>query len=172
MKRTLAFGALWTASAAAAVGLGFLAVSFVDAGASPATRPVAAATTAASPSAENRSAPEPPAPAAASAEHVTVGGTVYVTCDGGMLQVAAAPATGWWLDDQDQHGEVEFESPTQTVEIHVVCSDGSPWFFVEGPRSDDSSREDSSSSSPASPSTGSSFDDSDGRSGGGHGSDD
>src|SRR3954447_10889591 len=37
MKRTLTLGAVWTASAAAAVGLGFLAVSLVDASASPAT---------------------------------------------------------------------------------------------------------------------------------------
>ena len=50
MQRTLALGALWTASAGAAVGLGFLAVSLVDASASPATSPVAASTTPSDPS--------------------------------------------------------------------------------------------------------------------------
>ncbi|MGY1823671.1 hypothetical protein [Geodermatophilus sp. SYSU D00079] len=188
MKRTVAFGALWTASAAAAVGLGFLAVSFVDADRTPLTQPAAATgSTAATPSLPSAAdptttvpTPEPPVAAPASGEYATVGGTIYASCDGGVLQVAAAPAVGWWLDDQDAGGEVEFESPTQKVEVHVACTDGSPSFFDEGVRSDDNEREDSSSSSrasvtpgvPAPGSPGVAVDDSDGRVGGGHGSDD
>ena len=41
MNRTLLLGTAWTASAGAAVGLGFLAVSLVDASASPTVQPVA-----------------------------------------------------------------------------------------------------------------------------------
>ncbi len=184
MKRTVALGALWTASAAAAVGLGFLAVSFVDAGASPGARPAAATETApATPPATPPStvddgsptspapSPEAPVPAPASGEYVTAGGTIYASCDAGFLAVAAAPAAGWWLDDQDDHGEVEFESSTQKVEVHVVCTDGSPVFRDEGVRADENTPEDSSrSSGPASSSP--SSDDSDGRRSGGHGSDD
>ncbi|MGY1636388.1 hypothetical protein ACI78V_07020 [Geodermatophilus sp. SYSU D00742] len=190
MKRTVAFGALWTASAAAAVGLGFLAVSFVDADRSPLPQPASAtgsaAVTPSVPAVEDGTAsvpaPEPPVAAPASGEYVTVGGTVYASCEGGVLQVAAAPAVGWWLDDQDHGGEVEFESPTQKVEVHVACTDGTPSFFDEGVRGDRNEPEDSSSSSPASAypsapvpgpaSAGAGVDDSAGRVGGGHGSDD
>src|SRR3712207_985271 len=172
MTRTVALAALWTASAASAVGLGFLAVSLVDAEASPGTRPVAAiesGTAAPSTSDDTLPAPAPQSGAAApaSGEYATVGGTVFASCDGGILQVAAAPATGWWLDDQDQHGEVEFESATQKVEVHVACTDGVPTFRDEGLRADENRPEDSSSSSPTP-----GADDSTGRVGGGHGSDD
>jgi hypothetical protein len=183
MKRTVAFGALWTASAAAAVGLGFLAVSFVDADRAPLAQPAAATGPAAStpsvPSAADPTTtvpqPEPPVAAPASGEYATVGGTIYASCDGGVLQLAAAPAVGWWLDDQDAGGEVEFESPTQKVEVHVACTDGTPSFFDEGVRGDRNSPEDSSSPSSSAPgpaSAGAGVDDSTGRVGGGHGSDD
>jgi hypothetical protein len=174
MKRTVALGTLWTASAAAAVGLGFLAVSFVDADAAPGTQPVAATATALPASADDGpvTAPEPPVPAPASGEHVTVGGTVFASCGNGVLEVAAAPATGWWLDDQDQSGEVEFESSTQKVEVHVACVDGAPVFRDEGVRADRNQPEDSSSSSTPPAGVTSSTDDSAGRVGGGHGSDD
>lgn len=191
MKRTVAFSTLWTASAAAAVGLGFLAVSFVDADASPVTRPIAATesvTAAPSPSPSDSGSDSggaatptptspPPVAAPASGEYATVGGTVFASCDGGVLQVAAAPAAGWWVDDQAQHGEVEFESSARKVEVHVACADGAPAFRDEGVRADRDQPEDSGSSSsaspspsPASPSTGA--DDSAGPAGGGHGSDD
>ena len=148
MRRAVASGALWTASAAAAVGLGFLAVSLVGADASPvaqpaATEPVTAAPSASSPSgsgSDDVAAPTPTSPpsvtvsASASGEYATVGGTVSASCDGGLLQVGTAPAAGWWLDDQDQHGEVEFESPTHEVEVHVACDDGVPAFRDEGVR--------------------------------------
>jgi hypothetical protein len=186
MNRTVAFGALWTASAAAAVGLGFLAVSFVDADRTPPTQPAAAtgsvASTPSVPSPEDTTTtvpqPEQPVAAPASGEYATVGGTIYASCEGGVLEVAAAPAVGWWLDDQDAGGEVEFESPSQKVEVHVACTDGSPSFFDEGVRGDRNSPEDSSSSSHVSSSSsapssaGAGVDDSDGRVGGGHGSDD
>jgi hypothetical protein len=123
--------------------------------------------------------PEPPVAAPASGEYATVGGTIYASCEGGVLQIAAAPAVGWWLDDQDHGGEVEFESPTQKVEVHVACADGVPSFFDEGVRADENEPEDSSSApasvSPSVPgpaSAGAGADDSDGRVGGGHGSDD
>ncbi|SDL50572.1 hypothetical protein SAMN05660642_00069 [Geodermatophilus siccatus] len=177
MKRTIAFAALWTASAASAVGLGFLAVSLVDADASPVTQPLAAAgSLAAAPTPDDpiasAPAPQPPAAAPASGEHATTGGTVFASCDGGVLQVAAAPAAGWWLDDQDQHGEIEFESTTHRVEVHVACSIGGPVFRDEGVRADRNEPEDSASTSPGPASARPDGDDSDGRVGGGHGSDD
>ena len=173
MTRTAALAALWTASAASAVGLGFLAVSLVDAEASPVTRPIAATeSVSASPAGSHdaglpAAASQPPAAAPPSGEYATVGGTVFASCDGGILQVGAAPATGWWVDDQDQHGEVEFESATREIEVHVACADGVPSFRDEGVRADEDRPEDSSSPSP-SPGA----DDSTGRVGGGHGSDD
>jgi hypothetical protein len=192
MKRTLALGAAWTASAGVAVGLGFLAVSLVDASASPGTQPAAAAgptsaavasatsspTSSTSATAGGTSAPTldggPGAPApGASVEQVTLGGTVYATCADGLPVLASAPTPGWWVDDPSKANEVEFEDGTTKIEVAVSCSGGSPSFFVEGPRDDDGGREDDSSgtaspTSAASPAT----DDSDGRRGGGHGSDD
>ncbi len=174
MTRTVALAALWTASAASAVGLGFLAVFLVDAEASPVTRPIAATeSVSVAPSTSDDAglpAPAPQSPAAAppSGEYATVGGTVFASCEGGILQVAAAPATGWWVDDQDQHGEVEFESATQEIEVHVACADGVPSVRDEGVRADENRPEDSSSSSPPTPGA----DDSTGRVAGGPGSDD
>ena len=152
MKRTIALGAAWTASAAAAVGLGFLAVSLVDASAAPATQTVAASP-------------------ATSGEHTTVGGTVFASCAGNTPSLAGAPATGWWVDDSAGPGEVEFENGSQKVEVRTACVGDVPQFWVEGPRADDAS------TSPAAPSTGfpspsSGQDDSSGRGDGGHGSDD
>jgi len=166
MKRTIALGAAWTASAAAAVGLGFLAVSLVDASAAPATQTVAA-----SPAASTGSSPTAAAPAATSGERTTVGGTVFASCAGGIASLAGAPATGWWVDDSAGPGEVEFENGSQKVEVRTACVGDVPQFSVEGPRADDAS------TSPAAPSTGfpspsSGQDDSSGRGGGGHGSDD
>ena len=178
MKQTIAFGALWATSAASAVGLGFLAVSLVDAGAATVADPVSAtASSSAAPSASEdvpppASAPRPPVAAPVSGEHATVGGTVFASCDGEVLRVAAAPAAGWWLDDQDQHGEVEFESATRKAEVHVGCADGAPVFHDEGVRADDDRPEDSSGAGTTPAGTVSSTDDSAGRVGGGHGSDD
>jgi hypothetical protein len=169
MKRTLVLGSVWTASAAAAVGLGFLAISLVDAEASPATVPLAASSTSAAPSDD---APRPvstTAPPPVQAEQGTVGGFVYASCEGGVPVLASAPAPGWWNDDSAQPGAVEFENGTQKVEVHVACTDAGPSFSVEGPRADDGSGSDSSSPPP---SPGAPTDDSDGRTGGGHGSDD
>lgn len=155
MQRTLVLGAVWTASAAAAVGLGFLAVSLVGASASPAPQPVASATT-------STEATPTSGPVSASSEMATVGGTVYASCVSGTPDLASAPAPGWWVDDSSDAGEVEFRNGSQTIEIHAVCVDGGPQFSVEGPRPES----DAPSSTP-SPS-----DDSSGRDGGGHGSDD
>jgi hypothetical protein len=180
MKRTIALGAAWTASAAAAVGLGFLAVSLVDASASPGTIPVAATTT----SSTGPSTPTVPAPEATSGEHVTVGGTVFASCAGGSLSLGSAPAAGWWVDDSDDPGEVEFKNGAQKVEVYTACVGSAPQFSVEGPRADDSGRDDGSSSPAVTPSGSPSSssgrddsghddsDDSSGRGGGGHGSDD
>jgi hypothetical protein len=187
MKRTLALGAAWTASAGVAVGLGFLAVSLVDASASPGTQPVAAvATTTPGATSSSTAGPVPsattapggpgaPAPGA-SVEQVTDGGTVYASCDGGVPVLAGAPSPGWWVDDPSRAGEVEFEDGTTKIEVAVSCAGSTPSFFVEGPRDDDGGREDGpatrTSAATPSPSPSSSPDDSDGRRGGGHGSDD
>lgn len=178
VSRTVALGAAWSASAVAAVGLGFLAVSLVDASASPGTSPVAATTTAStSAGATSSSTSSAPAPAAATGEHATVAGTVYADCTGGSPVLAGAPAAGWWVDDSNKPGQVEFRTATEKLEVHVSCVDGNPFFVVEGPRADDDGGRSSSSSSASSSSAGAtsghdSGDDSSGRGGGGHGSDD
>jgi hypothetical protein len=191
MNRSVALGAAWSASALAAVGLGFLAVSLVDASASPGTSPAAATSTAST---------TPGAPSTASVpiltgEYATVAGTVYADCSSGFPVLAGAPAAGWWSDDSNDPGEFEFKSAAQKLEVHVSCVNGSPQFSDEGLRADDGGRgrggddgthsSSSSSSSASSSSAGhtSGHDDSDDSSGrgsddsggddnSGHGSDD
>ena len=179
MQRTLALGAVWTASAAAAVGLGFLAVSLVDASASPGTTP-AAASGATSTSAGATTSPTAPA-TSATGQHATVAGTVFANCGGGVPVLAGAPAAGWWVDDSAKPGEIEFENGTLKLEVHVVCANGGPQFSVEGPRpdtsggrgNDDGGATSPASSSPAGETSGhDAGDDNSGRDGGGHGSDD
>src|SRR4051794_41818087 len=93
MKRTLLLGSAWTASAAAAVGLGFLAISLVDASASDGGQvSPAAATTSAGGSPSTATA----APVTAG-QQVTDGGTVYGSCNGGGPPLARAPGAGWGL---------------------------------------------------------------------------
>ena len=174
MKRTLLLGSAWTASAAAAVGLGFLAVSLVDASASTAV-PTLGVTASAT------GAPDSPTP---SGQQVTEGGTVYASCTAGVPVLASAPAAGWWLDDSQDVGKAEFENGTSEIEVRATCVDGVVQFVVEGPQPDDSgggrattpapgsAPAASTVSSPADDSTHPGGDDSDGRSGGGHGSDD
>jgi hypothetical protein len=170
MKRTVALAAGWTASAAAAVGLGFLAVSFVDASASPGAQPVTASTTGSATATPSPSGtPAPTAPARpATGEYVTAGGTAYANCTAGRPVVAAVPAAGWWVDDSNEPGKVEFERGEQKVEVRVSCVDGSPVFVLDDERSSSPS---SSSSSPATETSG--HDDSGGDSSGhGRGGDD
>src|SRR3954471_18839660 len=133
MKRTLLLGSAWTASAAAAVALGFLAISLVDASASDGGQvlPAAATTTA-----DDSPSTATPAPVAAG-QQVTDGDTVYGSCDGGLPVVASAPAAGWWLDDSSDPGVVEFQNGTLEVEVRVTCVDGIAQFSVEGPRTGD-----------------------------------
>jgi hypothetical protein len=164
MTRTLVLGAAWTASAAAAVGLGFLAVSLVDASASPATQPQAS-TGSTFPASTTPTA----TPVAATGQMATVGGTVFADCTSGTPVIAGAPAAGWWADDSPKPGEAEFENGTLKVEVQVTCVGGGPVFRMEGPRADDSH---GGGHSPA-PSSTDAPDDSDGRGGNsGHGSDD
>jgi hypothetical protein len=176
VKRSLLLVAAWIASAAAAVGLGFLAVSLVGASASPGTLTAAAATSATA-TAEPTATPTG---RQSTAQKATEAGIVYAECADGVPGVAGAPATGWWLDDRDDGddpGEVEFESNGRKLEVKVRCVDGSPQFSVEGPRPEDNADEGPHSSSTPSttatapPST-DGPDDSDGRVDGGHGSDD
>jgi hypothetical protein len=157
MTRTRASRALWTVSAAAAVGLGVVAASVVGADASPAPQPASAQ----QPTSSSGSAD--PAPADPSVgEQVTVAGTVTATCDGDAVSLSGTPAPGWTPDDSQRPGQVEWRSGTHEVEVTVTCVDGSPRFAVEGPRDDSRGR--GSDDAPG--------DDSAGRSGGGHGSDD
>src|SRR3954466_9325828 len=182
MKRILLLGSAWTASAAAAVGLGFLAISLVDASASPGGQPVVAALTSGSDDSPSTSAvtatsgaeaTSSPAPVP-SGQQATEGGTVYGSCDGGVPVVASAPAAGWWLDDSSDPAKIEFQNGTQQIEVRVTCVDGVAQFSVEGPRTDDNGghgSDDGTTSAPAA-TTSSTGDDSDGRVGGGHGQDD
>ena len=131
MKRTLLLGTAWTGSAAAAVGLGFLAVSLVDASASPGTVPLAATATA---STSDGTAASPSASTATTAAgtKATVAGTVSASCTSATQRVSGAPATGWWIDDSEgaDPGQVEFRDGSRTLEVHVACVDGRPRFSV------------------------------------------
>jgi hypothetical protein len=162
MKRSIALGAAWTASAAAAVGLGFLAVSLVGASASP-SQPVAA-TTSATATATATGAPTAPS---AKGEFVTTGGTVLADCASGSLVLAGVPAAGWSVDDSNDAGRLEFRGGNEKVEVLVACVGGAPVFSL-----DDSASGSGSSSSSTAPASTSGGDDSSGRGGGGHGSDD
>jgi hypothetical protein len=182
MKRTLLLGSAWTAAAAAAVGLGFLAVSLVDASASPGSQPASATATAtpsgtagetpATSSSSPTAAPTPTdlPPVVTDGQHVSDGGSVYASCADGVPVLASAPSPGWWLDDSNDLGKVEFENGTLEIEVRVACVAGTPQFSVEGPQADDSSGRGSSTPAPSSAAV--PVDDSAGRSGGGHGSDD
>ena len=149
MRRPLLLGAAWAASAGAAVGLGYLAVSFVDATASPGTAQAAASTSA--PTASSSAEATAPTSAPATAQHVTVAGTVLADCAGGVPLLAGVPAEGWWVDDSSDPGQVEFESETQKLEVTVSCAaDGAPVFMDEGLRTDDDGRRTHSSPGPSS----------------------
>lgn len=159
MKRTIALGAAWTASAAAAVGLGFLAVSLVDASASPGTSEVAATTSSPTGAPSPTAAPESPS---ATGEYATAGGTVVADCSSGSPVLAGVPAAGWVVDDSNDPGEMEFTAGDRDVEVHVTCVDGVPVFRLD----------DSSSAGSTATSGHDAGDDSSGRDGGGHGTDD
>ena len=170
MKRTIALGAAWTASAAAAVGLGFLAVSLVDASASPGTRPVAATATSAQTSGAAPIAA--PSPTSAADQYATVGGTVYADCSSGSPVLAGVPAAGWTVDDSNEVGKMEFKAGHQRVEVHVTCVDGVPAFVLDdsstpqvtpSPSGHDDHGRHGADDHPG--------DDSSGRGGGGHGAD-
>jgi hypothetical protein len=169
MRRPLLLGAAWLASAGAAVGLGFLAVSLVGASASPATTPAAVITDSTATPTDGTAAPTSPLP---TGEFATVGGTVYANCTDGTPTLAGVPAAGWWVDDSDDPGQVEFKNGSQKVEVHVTCSGGSPQFSQEGPRADDSGRDDHSSSSSPSTSGRDDHGGDDGHDDSGHGGDD
>jgi hypothetical protein len=178
MKRTIALGAAWTASTAAAVGLGFLAVSLVDASASPGpsiaesgtTSSAASSSTAASSTASPSASSAPVAPAGPSAagQYATPGGTVFADCATGSPVLAGVPAAGWWVDRSDDVGKMEFETGSDDVEVYVACVDGAPRFTLD----DSDFRSSASPSATSSPGARPGADDSDGRIGGGHGSDD
>src|SRR3954453_5499346 len=125
MKRTIALGAAWTASAAAAVGLGFLAVSLVDASASPA-RPVAPSST----SATTTSTGAPTTPSS-TGQYATTAGTVFADCTSGPPVLAGVPAAGWHVDDSHAVGQMEFEAAGQKVEVRVACVGGAPVFSLD-----------------------------------------
>jgi hypothetical protein len=160
MTRTRASRALWTASAAAAVGLGIVAASVGGADASPTTQPASATGAQQSTPSSGSAGPAPTDPPAG--EQVTVAGTVHATCDGDVVSLSGTPAPGWTPDDSPRPGQVEWRNGGQEVEVTVTCVDGSPRFAVEGPRDDRRGRGSDDARG----------DDSAGRSGGGHGSDD
>jgi hypothetical protein len=160
MKRPFALVAVWVVAAAAAVGVGFLAVSLIDASASPSARPTlpvaSSGTEAADPS-------SPPA-----GEQSTAGGTVYASCVGGTAQLAGAPAPGWTVETAP--GQVEFRNGGQKIEVRADCASGSPVFTVED-GGNAATTPAPTSGAPASSPPGA--DDHGGdRDGGGHGSDD
>lgn len=162
MRRPALLGAAWLAAAAAAVGLGFLAVSFVGASASPDASFLAAPGPASSGQGPTSSSQAPSV--VTTARQVTPGGTVVASCTGGTAELAGAPAAGWWSEDPADRDAVEFSNGTQKVEVRATCPAGAPSFVVEGPGASPTS-----AGVPQSPAT----DDKGGQrgGGGGHGSD-
>src|SRR4051812_30516030 len=131
VKPTFVLVAVWLAAAAAAVGVGFLAVSLVDASAAPPAQTALARPTEA----------ETGSPATApSGEQPTPGGTVYASCVGGAARLAGAPASGWTAEQSADH--VEFRDGTSKIEVRADCSTGSPQFAVEDPPADGSGGKD------------------------------
>jgi hypothetical protein len=168
MNRAVPLTALWTASAAAAVGLGFLAVSLVDASGAAPTTPLTATTTASAPS----GAPQESVTRSVTADFPTVGGTAYADCTTGLPKMAGAPMAGWWIDDSSRPGAIEFQNGTHRVEVRASCIDGAPQFASEGARPKGSGAPGSLSPPTSASVSPSAADDSGGRGGGGHGSDD
>lgn len=160
MRRPALLGAAWLGAAAAAVGLGFLAVSFVGASASPDTSLLAATG-----SAVTAGTTSPPPSAVTTARQVTPGGTVVADCSRGTAALAGAPAAGWWTEDPADRDSVEFTNGSEKIEVKATCPNGSPSFVVEGA----TVASQRSAAVPSSPTT----DDKGGRhgGGGGHGSD-
>jgi hypothetical protein len=163
MKRPFVLVAVWIVAAAAAVGVGFLAVSLIDASAAtPARTGVPAASTGTEPATSS------PPVAAPSGEQSTPGGTVYATCTDGTVQLAGAPAAGWSVESAP--GQVEFRSGSAKIEVRADCATGAPQFTVEnGDGGAPSPAQTTSTDAPAPSPTG--VDDHGGRRGG-HGSDD
>jgi hypothetical protein len=118
MKRPFVLVAAWVVAAAAAVGVGFLAVSLIDASASPPELPAASTgTQSADPSATS------------AGEQGTAGGTVYASCVDGTAQLAGAPAAGWTVESAP--GQVEFRNGSAKIEVRADCTSGSPQFTVD-----------------------------------------
>ncbi|NYJ04294.1 hypothetical protein [Petropleomorpha daqingensis] len=160
MKRRFALVAAWVVAAAAAVGVGFLAVSLIDASAAtPAQRGL--------PAVSNATEATDPSVTPAAGEQSTPGGTVYATCLDGTAQLAGAPAAGWTVETSPD--QVEFRNGSAKIEVGADCSTGAPQFTVE----DGGAAATSPSSTPGVPASSTGVDDHGGnRHGGGHGSDD
>jgi hypothetical protein len=186
MRRPALLGAAWLTAAAAAVGLGFLAVSFVGASAASSASSLAATGSVTRSAGEGGTGTSSAAPPVATAQQVTPGGTVIAHCTGGVAALAGAPRAGWWADDSSGPGAVEFTNGALKVEVRATCPSGSPSFAVEGPAATgkggaSSSSASFSSSSPAGVAPSPTTDDKgglrsggnggSGRGGGGHGSD-
>jgi hypothetical protein len=157
MKRPFVLVAAWVVAAAAAVGVGFLAVSLIDASASPPAQPELPAASTGTQSAD---------PSATSAgEQGTPGGTVYASCVDGTAQLAGAPAAGWTVESAP--GQVEFRSGSAKIEVRADCTSGSPQFTVDDGGAAATTPAPTSGSTEPSPTV-----DDHGGNRGGHGSDD
>ena len=160
MKRPFTLVVAWVLAAAAAVGVGFLAVSLIDASAAGPAQPELPAVSSATEAAD-------PAGSPAAGEQSTPGGTVYATCVDGTAQLAGAPAAGWTVEKSAD--QVEFRNGTGKIEVRADCSTGAPQFTVENGGGTPTSP----SSTPGAPAGTTGVDDHGGnRHSGGHGSDD
>jgi hypothetical protein len=163
MKRPFALVAVWVVAAAAAVGVGFLAVSLIDASAATPSQPGLPAVSSTTQTAD------PSVPAAAG-EQSTPGGTVYATCVDGATQLAGAPAAGWTVEKSAD--QVEFRNGSAKIEVHADCSTGSPQFLVEDGDSAAATTPEPTTSGTTSSSNGGDDHGGDRKGGRGHGSDD
>ncbi len=130
----------WVGSALGAVGLGFVALSLLDGGATPVVEQSASteametgAGATSSSAAATTTAPAAPAPGAGTltGEQSTPAGTVFGSCTGGQLTLGSAPAVGWQVDDSPDPGSVELRAGERRVEVHAVCGPAGPTFVVQ-----------------------------------------
>jgi hypothetical protein len=155
VDRRVALVAVWALFAAAAVGVGFGAAGlvgdpFTDGDVGPVTSADTSPADTPSPTSSSPSGSSPQGTPTTSDDDQrdltrsvpTRGGLVSGTCRDGLVQLSAAPAVGWEIDDLDSgsrtEARVRFERVDDgdgRVEVRAGCTGGVPRFAVE----DDSS---------------------------------
>ena len=132
----------WVVAATLTLGVSWSAMQGIRTAVAPADLDVSAAdslpvptetSTAAPTSAPTSASPRPSAsPTAGTVTQVGVGGTIRVSCAGGVPRVVGAiPRQGFSVDVDDSPGEVKFTSGSHRTEMNASCAGGRPQVRVE-----------------------------------------